>query len=71
MDTYHRWMEVVIGGTLAGVPVVNVPAGFNKRGLPMGMQVLGPFGADQRVLEFAHAYEKVTGHLERRPADRD
>lgn len=25
MDTYHRWMEVVIGGTLAGVPVVNVP----------------------------------------------
>jgi amidase len=67
MDTYHRWMEVVIGGTLAGVPVVNVPAGFNKRGLPMGMQVLGPFGADQRVLEFAQAYEKVTGHLERRP----
>ena len=67
MDTYHRWMEVVIGGTLAGIPVVNVPAGFNKRGLPMGMQVLGPFGADQQVLEFAQAYEKVTGHLERRP----
>ena len=22
MDTYHRWMEVVIGGTLAGIPVV-------------------------------------------------
>jgi len=67
MDTYHRWMEVVIGGTLAGVPVVNVPAGFNERSLPMGMQVMGPFGADQRVLEFAQAYEKVSGHLDRRP----
>jgi len=67
MDTYHRWMEVVIGGTLAGVPVVNVPAGFNEKGLPMGMQIMGPFGDDRRVLEFAKAYEQVTGHLDRRP----
>ena len=67
MDTYHRWMEVVIGGTLAGVPVVNVPAGFNERGLPMGMQIMGPFGEDQGVLEFAMAYEAVTDHLDRRP----
>jgi amidase len=67
MDTYHRWMEVVIGGTLAGVPVVNVPAGFDQRGRPMGMQVLAPFGDDQRALEFALAYEGVTDHLQRRP----
>jgi amidase len=67
MDTYHRWMEVVIGGSLAGVPVANVPAGFDERGRPMGMQVMGPFGHDQRVLEFSLAYEKVTGHLDRRP----
>jgi amidase len=67
MDTYHRWMEVVIGGSLAGIPVVNVPAGFDERGRPMGMQVMGPFGDDQRVLEFSLAYEKVTGHLDRRP----
>jgi len=67
MDTYHRWMEVVIGGSLAGVPVVNVPAGFDERGRPMGMQVMGRFGDDQRVLEFSSAYEKVTGHLGRRP----
>ena len=67
MDTYHRWMEVVIGGTLAGLPVVNVPVGFDDDGRPMGMQILGPFGEDRRVLEFAAAYEQVTGHLERRP----
>ena len=67
MDTYHRWMEVVIGGSLAGLPIVNVPVGFDGRGRPMGMQVMGPFGEDQKVLEFAMAYESVTGHLDVRP----
>ncbi|MCP4301368.1 MAG: amidase [Gammaproteobacteria bacterium] len=67
MDTYHRWMEVVIGGSLAGLPVVNVPAGFDGEGRPMGMQVMGPFGEDRRVLEFAMAYESVTDHLDQRP----
>jgi amidase len=67
MDTYHRWMEVVIGGTLAGVPVVNVPVGFDDDGRPMGMQILAPFGEDRLALEFAAAYERVTGHLEKRP----
>lgn len=67
MDTYHRWMEVVIGGSLAGNPVVNVPAGFDGQGRPMGMQFMGRFGEDQRVLEFALAYERITDHLARRP----
>ncbi len=71
MDTYHRWMEVVIGGSLAGVPVCNVPAGFDASGRPMGMQVIGPFGADRRVLEFAMAYEDATQHLSRRPVLRE
>ena len=67
MDTYHRWMEVVIGGSLASVPVVNVPVGFDPSGRPMGMQMLGPFGEDRRVLEFAMAYEHVVPFLEQRP----
>jgi amidase len=67
MDTYHRWMEVVIGGSLAGVPAVSLPAGFDDRGRPMGLQFLGPLGDDQTVLEFAMAYEAVTSFLGRRP----
>ena len=67
MDTYHRWMEVVIGGSLAGIPVINVPAGFDAGGRPMGMQVMGPFARDREVLEFALAYEQITDHLARRP----
>jgi amidase len=36
MDTYHRWMEVVVAWTLSGCPVISVPVGFNADGLPMG-----------------------------------
>lgn len=67
MDTYHRWMEVVIGGSLSGNPVVNVPVGFDGLGRPMGMQVMGRYGEDKKVLEFALAYEQVTDFLEQRP----
>jgi amidase len=68
MDTYHRWMEVVIGGTLAGLPVVNLPAGFDARGRPMGIQFIGRMGEDRKVLEFAMAHESVSGYLNVRPA---
>jgi len=59
MDTYHRWMEVVIGPTLAGVPALGVPAGFNGDGLPMGLQIVGKAGADLAVLQLAFAYEQA------------
>ena len=63
MDTYHRWMEVVILASLGGIPAVNVPVGFDAQGRPMGMQIMGKFGDDKRVLEFALAYEEITTHL--------
>jgi amidase len=71
MDTYHRWMEVVITGTLSGLPVAGLPAGFNDKVMPMGMQFIGRMGEDVALLEFAMAYEKATGHLERRPQLRE
>ena len=71
MDTYHRWMEVVIGGTLAGLPVINLPAGFNEDGVPMGMQFFGRMGEDKALLEFALAYENATNYLGKRPDTSD
>jgi amidase len=71
MDTYHRWMEVVIGGTLAGLPVVSLPAGFDQQGRPMGIQFMGPMGRDREVLEFAMAYESATHYLNKRPTLRE
>jgi len=60
MDTYHRWMEVVIPGTLSGCPVAAVPAGFGEQGLPMGLQIIGPRYKDFATLQIAYAYEQAT-----------
>jgi amidase len=57
MDTYHRWMEVTIYATFAGLPCISVPVGFNAGGLPMGMQLIGPPRTDAAVLKLAQAYE--------------
>ncbi len=61
MDTYHRWMEVVIYATFAGLPCISVPVGFNEDGLPMGMQLIGKPHDDAGVLRLAAAYESVIG----------
>jgi len=68
MDTHHRWMEVVIYATLAGLPTMSVPVGFSDEGLPMGMQLIGPPLGDSAVLNAAAAHETVIGDwLARRP----
>lgn len=67
MDTYHRWMEVVVPASLLGLPAVAVPAGFGAAGLPMGLQIVGPHGADRAVLELAEAWHRATDWPGRRP----
>lgn len=57
MDTYHRWMEVTSYATFAGLPAISVPVGFDDRGLPMGMQLIGRPRGDVDLLRLAHAYE--------------
>jgi amidase len=59
LDTYHRWMEVVIPGTLSGCPVLSIPAGFSARGLPMGLQLIGRPQADVSLLQMARLYEQI------------
>ncbi len=67
MDTYHRWMEVVIGGTLCGSPILAVPAGFSAGGLPMGLQLIGPLRRDLEVLRMGAAYTRESGFGARLP----
>lgn len=38
---------------LAGMPGLAIPAGFNKAGLPLGLQVLGPRRSDKKLIEFS------------------
>jgi len=66
-DTYHRWMEIVTPFTLAGLPTLNVRAGFGEAGLPMGLQLAGPIHADLEVLRLGHAYDEACGWGDRKP----
>jgi amidase len=61
MDTYHRWMEVVLYASLAGLPALNVPCGFSAQGLPMGMQLIGQPQGELGLLSLGLAYEEMVG----------
>jgi aspartyl-tRNA(Asn)/glutamyl-tRNA(Gln) amidotransferase subunit A len=52
---------------LYGWPTISVPCGFTRAGLPIGLQISGPTGADASVLRLARAYEQVTDWHSRRP----
>ena len=60
MDTYHRWMEVTLYATFAGLPAISVPAGFDNTGRwPMGLQLIGKPRGDAALLALAGAYEQL------------
>ena len=69
LDTYHRWMEIVIFASLLGLPVISVPVGFNQKGLPMGMQIIGKKSDDLKVVSFAKKYEELFTFSQNRPAN--
>lgn len=56
-----------IGFNLSGHPVLAVPVGFHA-GLPIGMQIIGRHHAEARIVQFGHAFERVTDFsLQRAP----
>lgn len=68
MDTYHRWMEVVIPASLIGLPAISVPVGFGgPDNLPMGMQLIGRRGADATLLQLAECWHRATNWPDARP----
>ena len=46
---------------IAGLPGISIPCGKDENDLPIGMQLIGRWGDDARVLSVAHAYEKASG----------
>ena len=67
MPTYIDWMRSCWYVTLTACPAISVPAGFTARGLPVGLQIVGPHRGDWRVLQIAHAFEQATLHGRRKP----
>jgi Asp-tRNA(Asn)/Glu-tRNA(Gln) amidotransferase A subunit family amidase len=45
--------------SLCGVPAITIPVGFGPRGLPLGLQIVGPRGEDDQVFSAAHWCERL------------
>lgn len=58
MGTYIDWVAPTFLVTLAGVPALSVPCGLTRDGLPVGVQVVGGYGAEETVLNVGAAVER-------------
>jgi len=59
MPTYMRWLALSYAPTMAMAAGAVLPCGVADLGLPFGIQILGPRGADRKILEIARALEQV------------
>lgn len=56
---YLAWMRSAYFITVTGCPALALPAGHTPEGLPVGIQVVAPHGADRRLLSIATTLEEV------------
>jgi aspartyl-tRNA(Asn)/glutamyl-tRNA(Gln) amidotransferase subunit A len=58
-DPIKMYLEDVmtVPASLAGLPAISVPAGYNKSGLPVGVQIIGPRQSDAALLSLARSME--------------
>jgi len=56
-----------ISVNLAGLPGMSIPAGFAADGLPVGLQLIGRYFDEARLLNVAHRYQQVTDWHKRVP----
>jgi aspartyl-tRNA(Asn)/glutamyl-tRNA(Gln) amidotransferase subunit A len=58
-----------VPASLAGLPAMSVPCGFDARGLPVGLQIAGNHFAEARLLNVAHRYQQATDWHRRVPKE--
>jgi len=56
-----------IPANLAGLPAMSIPCGFDDKGLPVGLQIIGDYFAEARMLNIAHQYQQATDWHARLP----
>ncbi|HOP29094.1 MAG TPA: Asp-tRNA(Asn)/Glu-tRNA(Gln) amidotransferase subunit GatA [Spirochaetota bacterium] len=60
-DPLQMYMSdiLTISANLAGIPALSVPAGLDSKGLPVGIQIMGPHFQEQKILGIAGALENI------------
>jgi aspartyl-tRNA(Asn)/glutamyl-tRNA(Gln) amidotransferase subunit A len=54
-------------GSLAGLPGMSLPAGFGAGGMPVGLQLLGNYFGEAKLLNAAHKFQQATDFHLRKP----
>jgi aspartyl-tRNA(Asn)/glutamyl-tRNA(Gln) amidotransferase subunit A len=54
-------------GSLAGLPGMSLPVGFGEGGMPVGLQLLGNYFQESRLLNVAHRFQQATDFHLRKP----
>jgi aspartyl-tRNA(Asn)/glutamyl-tRNA(Gln) amidotransferase subunit A len=67
-DVAPKQMVQTMPFNVTGNPVLAIPAGFGKSGLPLGMQIVGRAFDEATVLRIGAAYEAAAGWIHKRPA---
>ncbi|MCX7845096.1 MAG: amidase family protein, partial [Dictyoglomaceae bacterium] len=52
---------------LAGIPAISIPSGF-KNNLPIGLQFMGPFFSEDKLLQISYAFQKLMDFSEKYPS---
>jgi amidase len=65
---YIDWLRSCSRITVTAHPAVSVPAGFTTDGLPVGLQLVGRYGSDERLLAIAAAVGQAIAPAPSRPA---
>lgn len=63
MPTFNAYVHNTDPSSNAGLPGISVPMGMTANGLPMGLEFDGPEGFDNRILQIAALFQKVTRPL--------
>ncbi|MEO8137867.1 MAG: Asp-tRNA(Asn)/Glu-tRNA(Gln) amidotransferase subunit GatA [Betaproteobacteria bacterium] len=56
-----------IAANLTGAPAISIPCGFDRRGLPIGLQIQGNYFAEAQILNVAHRFQHATDWHRRAP----
>ena len=57
--TYFHWLALAYAPTTVGHPALSLPVGLDHKGMPFGLQIVGPRGGDAKVIAVAAALERL------------
>ncbi|XP_074328009.1 fatty acid amide hydrolase isoform X1 [Apium graveolens] len=67
MKVTANLMRFIIGPNLLGLPAISVPVGYDKQGLPIGLQLIGRPWAEASILRLAAAIEELCADPKKKP----